>query len=88
MVPISTTSLATVQHKIIIFYKKICSVFLHVVSAQDKYPTMSQALQATGRPMVFSICEWGLHNPGAWAQSQSLLKYHPLCHFLANTRVL
>jgi alpha-galactosidase len=28
---------------------------------------MSTALAATGRPMVFSICEWGISHPWDWA---------------------
>lgn len=29
--------------------------------------TMSAAVLATGRPMVFAICEWGIDFPSAWA---------------------
>jgi len=35
--------------------------------APDAYNTMSRALAATGRPIVFSICEWGLSDPWDWA---------------------
>lgn len=28
---------------------------------------MRDALNATGRPILFSMCEWGINNPGAWA---------------------
>ena len=35
--------------------------------AQSSYLTMSQALQATGRPIVFSMCEWGNAKPWLWA---------------------
>jgi alpha-galactosidase len=31
------------------------------------YETMARALQATGRPIVFSICEWGKNRPWLWA---------------------
>jgi alpha-galactosidase len=31
------------------------------------YPKMSHALKATGRPIVFSMCEWGSNNPWYWA---------------------
>ena len=37
------------------------------MSAQDAYAKMSRAILATGRPMVFSICEWGDNQPWAWA---------------------
>jgi alpha-galactosidase len=34
---------------------------------RDSYARMSQALRATGRPIVFSICEWGSTRPWLWA---------------------
>src|SRR5450631_3815270 len=37
------------------------------LNAPEAYKTMSQALRATGRPIVFSICEWGDHAPWLWA---------------------
>ncbi|MEZ5424868.1 MAG: glycoside hydrolase family 27 protein [Pyrinomonadaceae bacterium] len=33
------------------------------------YTTMRDALYATGRPIVFSICEWGDNKPWEWAKS-------------------
>lgn len=36
--------------------------------AKASYLTMSQALQATGRPIVFSMCEWGNSDPWLWAE--------------------
>jgi alpha-galactosidase len=35
--------------------------------AVASYLKMSDALQATGRPIVFSICEWGDSKPWLWA---------------------
>jgi alpha-galactosidase len=35
---------------------------------RDSYARMSQALRANGRPIVFSICEWGGTRPWLWAQ--------------------
>jgi alpha-galactosidase len=35
---------------------------------RDSYGKMSQALRASGRPIVFSICEWGSSKPWTWAQ--------------------
>jgi alpha-galactosidase len=35
---------------------------------RDAYGRMSQALRAAGRPVVFSICEWGSTKPWLWAQ--------------------
>jgi alpha-galactosidase len=34
---------------------------------RDSYARMSRALRATGRPIVFSICEWGSTRPWLWA---------------------
>jgi alpha-galactosidase len=36
--------------------------------AHASYLTMSDALRATGRPIVFSLCEWGKSKPWMWAQ--------------------
>jgi alpha-galactosidase len=38
------------------------------LNAREAYITMSSALKATGRPIVFSLCEWGNHNPWLWAK--------------------
>jgi alpha-galactosidase len=37
------------------------------VDARQRYETMRDALKATGRPIVYSICEWGQNNPWEWA---------------------
>lgn len=37
------------------------------LSAVGAYTTMRDALYATGRPVVFSICEWGTNKPWEWA---------------------
>ncbi|WP_177235395.1 NPCBM/NEW2 domain-containing protein [Streptomyces sp. MUSC 14] len=37
------------------------------VDAQVRYRTMRDALRATGRPIVYSICEWGENKPWEWA---------------------
>ncbi len=36
------------------------------ISGPSLYRRMGQALRATGRPIVFSICEWGTHKPWEW----------------------
>ena len=33
------------------------------------YMTMRDALRATGRPIVFSLCEWGENKPWEWAKN-------------------
>ncbi|MGP4005925.1 NPCBM/NEW2 domain-containing protein [Streptomyces sp. 4N124] len=37
------------------------------VDAKLRYTTMRDALKATGRPIVYSICEWGQNKPWEWA---------------------
>ncbi|MGC1686665.1 MAG: glycoside hydrolase family 27 protein [Candidatus Acidiferrales bacterium] len=36
--------------------------------AEAAYKTMSDALKSTGRPIVFSLCEWGEHKPWLWGK--------------------
>jgi alpha-galactosidase len=36
--------------------------------ALERYTTMSKALKATGRPIVFSLCEWGENKPWEWGR--------------------
>ena len=36
------------------------------LDARSAYATMSDALRATGRPIVFSICNWGQYSPWLW----------------------
>jgi alpha-galactosidase len=38
------------------------------LNAIEAYKTMSKAIRAAGRPMVFSLCEWGQHKPWRWAK--------------------
>jgi len=38
------------------------------LDAPVAYKKMSDALAASGRPIVFSICEWGQHKPWTWAK--------------------
>lgn len=35
--------------------------------AVRRYTTMRDALRATGRPIVYSVCEWGENKPWRWA---------------------
>jgi alpha-galactosidase len=37
------------------------------VDAQKRYTAMRDALANTGRPITFSICEWGQNKPWLWA---------------------
>jgi alpha-galactosidase len=38
------------------------------VDPKIAYPTMRDALRATGRPVLFSMCEWGSNKPWTWAR--------------------
>lgn len=38
------------------------------LSAVGAYTTMREALASAGRPIVFSLCEWGDNQPWEWAQ--------------------
>jgi alpha-galactosidase len=38
------------------------------INAKEAYTTMSKALEATHRPIVFSLCEWGNNQPWLWAE--------------------
>lgn len=37
-------------------------------NAEEAYSTMSRALLETGRPIVFSMCEWGTAKPWLWGK--------------------
>jgi alpha-galactosidase len=37
--------------------------------APERYRAMGEALKATGRPIVYSLCEWGQNRPWEWARS-------------------
>jgi alpha-galactosidase len=38
-------------------------------NAQEAYAVMADALRASGRPIVFSMCEWGTARPWLWAKN-------------------
>lgn len=37
------------------------------ISPKVRYPPMSAALNASGRSIFFSLCEWGQKQPATWA---------------------
>lgn len=39
-----------------------------LMEAMQRYKNMGDALKATGRPIVFSICEWGPRAPWLWGR--------------------
>jgi alpha-galactosidase len=38
-------------------------------NAQEAYALMAEALRQSGRPIVFSMCEWGTATPWLWAKN-------------------
>ena len=42
-------------------------------NAREAYRTMSLALKASGKPIVFSLCEWGSNRPWLWAKDDGQL---------------
>ena len=49
-------------------YLKYDWCFTGNMSAPDSYKLMRYALEAAGRPIVFSICEWGSQKPWTWGE--------------------
>ena len=41
------------------------------LSPKVRYPPMTKALNQTGRPIFFSMCEWGESEPWKWAAEYS-----------------
>ncbi len=39
------------------------------LNAKEAYTTMSKALRVAGKPIVFSLCEWGSNKPWEWASN-------------------
>ncbi|WOG92685.1 hypothetical protein DCAR_0311960 [Daucus carota subsp. sativus] len=48
-------------------YLKYDNCFNLGIKAENRYPVMRDALQATGRAIFYSICEWGVDDPALWA---------------------
>lgn len=54
-------------------YLKFDWCYTDSLNAQEAYATMSKALRAARRPVVFSLCEWGSHQPWCWAAKDGQL---------------
>ncbi|XP_045815161.1 alpha-galactosidase-like isoform X2 [Trifolium pratense] len=39
------------------------------IDPKERYPRMSEALLNSGRPIFFSLCEWGSEDPAIWGKS-------------------
>ncbi len=48
-------------------YLKYDWCFTDALKAEGAYLTMSEALRQAGRPVLFSLCEWGSSKPWLWA---------------------
>ncbi|MBV9963325.1 MAG: glycoside hydrolase family 27 protein [Parafilimonas sp.] len=48
-------------------YLKFDWCYSDSLNAQEAYGTMSKALYTAKKPIVFSLCEWGSHQPWLWA---------------------
>ncbi len=48
-------------------YTKVDWCYAEGLDAPERYAVMRDALAHSGRPIVFSICEWGSNQPWAWA---------------------
>lgn len=46
-----------------------CNAPEDVTTAFTRYKKMGDALKATGRPIVYAICEWGQRKPWLWAKA-------------------
>ncbi len=52
--------------RLVVFESPVLAACAHM-RMQLRYPRMRDALNATGRPILFSMCEWGVDNPATWA---------------------
>ena len=48
-------------------YTKVDWCYADSLDARTQYTEVRDALRAAGRPIVFSICEWGRNRPWEWA---------------------
>ena len=47
-------------------YLKYDNCFNDDISPEIRYPIMADALNKTGRPIFYSLCEWGIDQPWTW----------------------
>ncbi|CAI2177667.1 6173_t:CDS:10 [Funneliformis geosporum] len=50
-------------------YLKYDNCYNDTSPEQQRYQAMRDALNATGRPIFYSICEWGISSPHLWGSS-------------------
>jgi alpha-galactosidase len=49
-------------------YLKFDWCYAEGINPKEGYATMSKALFTAGRPVIFSLCEWGSNKPWQWAK--------------------
>ena len=49
-------------------YLKYDNCYTDGSKPEVRYPPMRDALNATGRPIFYSMCEWGVDDPATWAK--------------------
>lgn len=54
-------------------YAKVDWCFAEELDAKTQYAKFRDAIAATGRPMVLSICNWGLQDPWVWGADMGQL---------------
>ena len=54
------------------------------LNARGAYSTMRDALYATGRPIVFSLCEWGKTSPGSGRRTSAISGGRPAIFTIAS----
>ncbi|KAH9314355.1 hypothetical protein KI387_022982, partial [Taxus chinensis] len=50
-------------------YLKYDNCFNLGIEPEKRYPPMKEALNATGRTIFYSLCEWGVDDPALWANN-------------------
>ncbi|CAA2974131.1 alpha-galactosidase 3-like [Olea europaea subsp. europaea] len=48
-------------------YLKYDNCFNLGIDPEERYPPMRDAINATGRTIFYSLCEWGVNDPALWA---------------------
>ena len=48
-------------------YLKYDNCYSNPLDVKQRYQAMHDALNATGHPIYFSMCEWGVQDPATWA---------------------
>ena len=52
-------------------YLKLDNCYDEDIPPKLRYRVMHEALNATGRPIYYAICEWGVDEPHSWAPAIS-----------------